>query len=776
MRTAFVALAIAAFLPLCHAQQAPQDPTALARAVAGADRTYKTATTEPINPGMGVRELFTAALIYCEANVNLDRLPKLFEMAARMQDRDPESRSYGNFRWYWRDETVGDFNAADFTMQTGVLIWLRHRDKLTPAVEAQFRELLEYGSEGCQRHSVGPDYTNISLMNAADLILLGEALGKPDVAKQGYERLDWCVEYTYRYGVHEFDSPTYTEVDISDMELLEAFCTQDRARTQARAMLDLLYTDLACNWFPAASKLGGAQSRTYDYVRGLGGTEAKAIRAGWTAPPANYGIGIYDYLARYTPDPALKTLNQTRFPRLVQQSWGTTRDQFKIHYLLPDITLSTIGASYGGWMDMPLTVDLAAGRNDPRCYFIADGRDDPYGKAVVGAGIHKKAFHLKPFWAGNQRTVDAVGMAVYTQAALLPEATCIVSDFVMPAVGVSFSIGDQKVQFENNPPASYPVPEGTPVFLRKGTTALGIRVLWSRDVAGAPAKMELVNDGNTYGCARLAITHFHGDKMPADIGTPAVALWVRIGNGLTDDAAFEAWKKAFTTAQAQVTADAQSASFRVEGVDGPVAVSAAAPWTKATSYDPAPVRSVLSLDGKEIGRPILEPVKPAGLDLTQLPLLNVDAVKGLQWESESGALEPLMRVGEDPAASGGKFIWVPGEPGGRGPGWRGNATWRLNIPVAGTYYLWGRALTPTPDDDSFFIRAFKGEDDIVPQNYWPVGTHTAWEWVPVMFEGEKTLSKLQLPQGEVYLQVMAREDGAKLDRLFITSDANAKPK
>lgn len=768
-------LATVCLAPLSCAQQAQPDPGVLAPAVARADRTFRTATNEPISPGMGVRELFTAALVYCEANVNLDRLPKLLEMAARMQDRDPQSRSYGNFRWYWRDPAVGDLNAADFCMQSGVLIWLRSRDKLAPQVQAQLRELLELGAEGCRRHNVGPDYTNISLMNAADLILLGEALGKPEYAEEGYTRLEGCVEYTYRNGVHEFDSPTYTEVDITDMELLEAYCARESGRKQARAMLDLLYSDLACNWFPASSRLAGAHSRTYDYVRGQGGVEAKIIRAGWTEPPPNYSVGIYDYLARYTPAPALKTLNHTRFPRLVQQSWGPSRDQFRVHYLLPDITLSTIGATYGGWMDMPLTVDLAAGRNDPRCYFIADGRDDPYGKAVIATGIHSKAFHLRPYWAGNQRTVDAVGMAVYTQNSLLPQATCIVSNFVMPLGGVSFLVGDQKVVFENNPPASYPVPEGTPIFLRKGPTALGIRVLWSRDVTGAPAKMELVNDGNPYGCARLAITHFRGDKLPQDIGTPAVALWVRIGNGLTDDAAFEAWKQAFVGADAQVSADAQSASFRVQGVDGPVAVAAAAPWTRATQLEPAPVRAVLSLDGEDIGRKILEPVKPAGVDLSTLPLLNVDAEKGLEWEAESGALEPLMRVGQDPEASGGKFVWMPGEPGGRGGGARGSVTWRLGLPRAGVYYLWGRALTPTPEDDSFFVRAFRGEEEIVAQSYWPVGTHTSWEWVPVTFEGERAPAKLQLPAGEVFLQAIVREDGAKLDRLFITIDANGRP-
>ena len=82
--------------------------------------------------------------------------------------------------------------------------------------------------------------------------------------------------------------------------------------------------------------------------------------------------------------------------------------------LYRDIALSCCGAGYGA-QDSTLVVDLPGGRELPRCYFIADGREDPYGmkKFETGSARHPKALHLQPFWAGAQRSCDALGLAIY---------------------------------------------------------------------------------------------------------------------------------------------------------------------------------------------------------------------------------------------------------------------------------------------------------------------------------------------------------------------------
>ena len=82
-----------------------------------------------LDKGLSSRDLFSYAFFVCESETNLDQLDDIFKHAARMQDRDKTSAGYGNYRWSWRDGLVMDFNAVEFCMETGALIWILHRDK-----------------------------------------------------------------------------------------------------------------------------------------------------------------------------------------------------------------------------------------------------------------------------------------------------------------------------------------------------------------------------------------------------------------------------------------------------------------------------------------------------------------------------------------------------------------------------------------------------------------------------------------------------------------------
>jgi len=88
---------------------------------------------------------------------------------------------------------------------------------------------------------------------------------------------------------------------------------------------------------------------------------------------------------------------------LRRQSGGEGLNESRTHLLLKDVTLGCAGAAYG-LQDVPLTIDLPGDRRQIRCYFIADGRQDPYGKKKyeTGSARHMKALHLAPFWAGAQ--------------------------------------------------------------------------------------------------------------------------------------------------------------------------------------------------------------------------------------------------------------------------------------------------------------------------------------------------------------------------------------
>ena len=92
---------------------------------------------------LAAAELFQAAFYFCESGRHLDQLDLLFDTAAEMQDRDPSSRTFGNFRWSWRDGFVMDLNAVDFCMQTGALLARDHLGKMSPVQREKFLAVLD---------------------------------------------------------------------------------------------------------------------------------------------------------------------------------------------------------------------------------------------------------------------------------------------------------------------------------------------------------------------------------------------------------------------------------------------------------------------------------------------------------------------------------------------------------------------------------------------------------------------------------------------------------
>lgn len=740
------------------------------------ESTWQSAQDLP--PNLTSRELFTYALALCEAKTHPERLGRLFEVAGRMQDRDRESAGYGNFRWSWKDGTVLDYNAVEFCMQAGTLVWLRHRDSLSAEVRAVLQELLEYAVEGCERHRVPESYTNIALMNAENLILLGEVLDGSDAAEEGYARLDRVCLYTWEFGTHEYCSPTYYGTDLDCLVLTEAFCARDRARAQARALLELLWTDIALNWLPWASKLGGARSRDYDYLRGLGYLDVQMWANGWLPGEPRGGTGlVYPALAAWHPSQRLREMNGQRLPRLVRQSWGVGVSHSRTHYMLPDVSLSTSSASYGP-MDLPVTVDFAGDRESVRCYFIPDARRDPYGKKKIPAGAaHEKTLHLRPFFTATQRTVDALGLVVYRDGDLPDNPATLESHIVLPFDVDGIWIGDGPVRLDQDTPVAVPIEANTALVIRKGSAALGIRVLWTRGLDGGTAPIALVWDGNDYGAMRLTVAHHGLWGVDAPQTNAGASFWLRVETGLTDEEGFRKWRQDFAAARESIQASTDSVRVEVQGVEGTVMVSAAAPFAGPSTLEPPPSRAVLELDGEDIGRGILAEVEPIRSYQEQIAAAPVDGLPpnaGTYLEAEAGVVLPNMVVAEDPQASGGKYVWTPGEPGAKGGG-QGSVTWRLRVVREGTYYIWGRVMAPTPDDDSFYVRVFTESAEPISDAEWRTGTHEQWEWASVSLDRQTSPTPIVLPSGGVSLQLRTREDGTKVDRLYITPDADDRP-
>ena len=739
---------------------------------------------------LGAAELFHAAFFFCETGKHLDQLDLLFDVAAEMQDRGPDSRTFGNFRWYWRDGLVMDLNAVDFCMQTGSLLARDHLDKMPPSVRKKFLELCDRAITGCLAHRVRDSYTNIAIMNAVNLILLGEARDRRDVFDEGVKRLDAFTLNTVLCGVCEYSSPTYTGVDIVNLHRLHAYVRDAAVRDRAERLLKLFWTDVCASAFAPAGRLGGAHSRDYDYLYGRGSVAALLRAVGVAAPLPGPPERLPPELdiSDWRPDAAITAL-AAKAPRSLVSFWGEEDDKYRTAWIGRNVSLGIVGANYWN-MDIPLAVDFASARQQVRGYFIADARRDPYGmkKIPEGNGPHQKTLHLHPFWCGVQRGHDALGLAVYRPGDVPPDTPTLESHLVFPSDADEIYVDAERIVPVRGKPFARPVPDGARLFVRVGAGAFAACVAWSRNLTGQPAPVALVWDDHAgIDACRFTVAHHDFWGRPMDVAKPpAAAFWVRVCDDVSTPAAFAAFRAAFAAARSTVQADAAQIAVQVSGEAGPLALSADTPFIAPARVVPEPQRAVFAIDGRDVGTEILGDVpglaeyraeRERMLKAIAANRVPVSSRRAAKWDAENGAVKPDMVVGDDPTASGGKFAWTPGRIGGRGSG-TGSVSWQLDVQDAGTYRLWGRVFAPTPDDDSFFVSAYVGEfaskkrsrgPTVFEKTEWHVGGSAAqWKWIQFPTD-------LALPAGSVVLTLHAREDGTKVDRLFLTADLSQEP-
>lgn len=130
-------------------------------------------------------------------------------------------------------------------------------------------------------------------------------------------------------------------------------------------------------------------------------------------------------------------------------------------------------------------------------------------------------------------------------------------------------------------------------------------------------------------------------------------------------------------------------------------------------------------------------------------------------------IAPSMQKATSTLASNGAYIQIPlrrpHATSETGPADTGNATYRANIPLAGSYRFWGRTQWEDGCGNSFFLKIGSKPAVVLGQD----GTYQRWHWV----KGPT----VQLPAGAVPIIIQNREDGAKIDQFMLTSDLNYVP-
>jgi len=475
-------------------------------------------------------------------------------------------------------------------------------------------------------------------------------------------------------------------------------------------------------------------------------------------------------------------------PRMVRQRWGAEPWERAAHYVGHKFSIGSAGANYGP-MDKVLTVNLAGGPKMPVASFLMDARGDPYGKKrfKYGRSGHSKALHIQPFVTSVQRGGEVLLLASADPGSRMfqiraPEPTCLLSHLVLPA-GVAVWIGEQQAKPDA---ADAPVATGQAVFLRFEDVAVGIRFVHATDTAGKAAPVALVRDGGKYGAMRLTCTHAAAaPKAPA-----TVAVWLRAVEGL-DEAAFAAFRREFASAAVEPQIDGSRITITVPGA-GAYLDNRVPTWLRLAAdvasrerlvragEEPWAKDVLLAVDGRDHGRELLRHV---GAIPRYRRLLDAAARGGeraprpgqvIEAEAAALVLSPF-RLDAEKGASGGKFLWMPGKPGGKGGSGSARALWLVHVPKAGPHTLWGRIQAPTPDDDSFHVRVRQAGRDVLPRTDWHTGVHEQWEWTQLATTRERTPQAIDLAAGAALIELSCREDGTRLDALFLSPDPDARP-
>ena len=490
---------------------------------------------------LAARELARYALEASAAGETASKVAKALVMLRTQQELRKEHADFGNFRWYRGQPEVKDRNAVQFVCQNLLVLALAHGDRLDAANATALKALLTDAAQGSLRQPVRTSYTNIYLMKACNLVLLGQHLGDASLTEQGRANLREFLAYTRANGITEYNSTTYTGIDMDCAVQLVKLARDPRDQATGRTLLRLFWSEVAVNWFEPCRRLGGSHSRDYNYLQGLGATDGHLAANGWIPAAKPEALGAEAASRLWIAPKEWTDALRAELPREVVQRWGQGPGMTATHWVTKDYSIGTCGTSKA-YDDKVFAVQFPGDRRSTMAYFVMESRQDPYGVSKEpDSNGHNKALHLRPslVTAQNQgRALLIAGDDTERPKHLrpVPELKGLWSHLVFPA---DATVCDREGR--NIAPGALPNP--CVVFIRKGAVTLAVKAFAGTPagVAGSAAPgIVYVRDGDKQQAARLTVEHGVGPH-------PGKGVFAFVAEATTsnDDAAFRAFAQAW---------------------------------------------------------------------------------------------------------------------------------------------------------------------------------------------------------------------------------------
>lgn len=501
------------------------------------------------------RDLFAISLVLCELGIYDERIEKYLSLAEKMQDRNPDSKTYGNFKWYLNSEKVVDLNSVEFCLREGFLIWIRHREKLNKNTLEILERLLKIGIKGVLNRPVPVTYTNIYLIKTWNLIAYGENFNDEEIKNMGYKKLDEWLDYTKENGLREYSSPNYYHVDITALGLIYNYTKNEEIKRKASIALKLFWTDIALNFFEPAGRLSGSKSRDYDYLYGRNGVNSLLSYYGFIEK--KFDDYFYRYLVLlsvWEPDRKIKELSQI-YPRFIERKIGNRKGEWATNYIGKEFSLGVCGIPYSP-QDKPL-VFLFASNELPNGYLIFDARNDPYGeKSEVmpwSGGEHKVYLHLVPFFTSCQNKNEIIMYANIDSndpsiPRIAPNVSGFYTNFVFPYVEIYKN--KEKIEIKKEEKIKFSIDE--PLILKYKNAVIGIRIFYATDFYGNTPEIYLINDGNKYNVLRLTVIHSDKDERK---GRGEIAFYIKGEDDIKDENELEKFYERLKNVKFEVRKD-----------------------------------------------------------------------------------------------------------------------------------------------------------------------------------------------------------------------------
>jgi hypothetical protein len=196
----------------------------------------------------------------------------------------------------------------------------------------------------------------------------------------------------------------------------------------------------------------------------------------------------------------------------------------------------------------------------------------------------------------------------------------------------------------------------------------------------------------------------------------------------------------------------------------PTALPATEPALKTTPTLTKDFESIESIEDIEVIEGMdVEPTPEASLEASPVPRAAGD----IDIEAENATLTDPLIVGNDARASGGRFVWTARTktPECTKPGvTSGWAEVSLTV-AAGDYALWLRSNAGGAPRDTYCVRIDDAEPFVLN-----LRGGTGWRW------RKQNALVITLTEGAHTLRIRPLRPGSKLDRLFLSVDADATPR